>query len=274
MEINLDFELVHESSKNAVLLFHGLTGSPVEMKKYGAYLHKLGYDIYCYSFPGHGNKLNEIMSVTWRDWCNFAQGKYNEIRPKYDNFFVSGLCLGAAVSLYLAENNQDISGVISLSTTLYLDGFCLPKIKFLMPLGLNTIVRYFYTFPEDESMGIKNEITRKSLAKIMTKTTVGMDNYPLSCVYELLKLSKVVIANLEKVTAPLLLVHSITDNLTSVKSAKVVYDKVSSKVKKYVELKDSYHMVLYDNEKMFVYDTVENFIGEILTSLEQEQSLV
>ena len=83
MSDSIDFELLHtdfeESNKKAVLLFHGLTGSPFEMRKYGNFLFKNGYDVFCYSFPGHGERLSEIQTVTWEDWCEFAQEKYNEL---------------------------------------------------------------------------------------------------------------------------------------------------------------------------------------------------
>jgi len=271
---SIDWELIHsdtQQKKNAVLLFHGMTGSPFEMKKYGTFLHKLGFDVFCYSFPGHGTRLHEIQYVTCKDWCDFAQEKYNELRPKYEKFFVSGLCLGATIALYLAENNSDITGVISLSTTLFLDGFCMPKIKIMLPVAIKTIYRYLYTFPEDESLGVKNELTRKSLAKLMAKTTVGMDNYPLSCVYELLELSKLVRKKLHKVESPLLLIHSKFDNLASTKGAYIVYNNVSSQIKKYIELTDSYHMILYDNEKIFVMESVKEFINQLLPLTEQKK---
>ncbi|MBR6162379.1 alpha/beta fold hydrolase [bacterium] len=261
MSSGIDFELLHEvKSQNGILLFHGLTGSPFEMKKYGNFLFKSGYDVYCYSLPGHGERLNEIETVKFQDWCEFAQGKYELLRGRYENFFVSGLCLGAVISLYLAEHNQDLNGVACLSTTLFLDGASMPWYKFLLPIGLHTILRYYYTFPEDNSLGVKNEDTRRKLAKLMAKTTVGLDNYPLSCVYELLKLSKNVRANLDKIKVPILLVHSLNDNLTKAKSAKMVYERVSSEIKKYVEIEDSYHMVLYDNEKERVMREVLDFL--------------
>ena len=80
---SIDFEFVHNDftfeSKKAVLLFHGLTGSPFEMRKYGDFLFKNGYDVFCYSFPGHGEKIGEIETVTWQDWCRFAQEKYDNL---------------------------------------------------------------------------------------------------------------------------------------------------------------------------------------------------
>ena len=269
MADSIDFELLHNDKeddidKKAVLLFHGLTGSPFEMKKYGEFLFKNGYDVFCYSFPGHGERIKEIETVTWHDWCNFAQDKYDSLRHNYKYFFVSGLCLGAAMSIYLGEHNKDITGIIALSTTLFLDGFCIPWTINLLPFALSTIIRFYYTFPEDDCFGVKNERTRKSLAKMTAKANIGMDNYPLNCVDGLLKLSKSVRKNLKKLTCPIICIHSKYDNLASPKGPKIVISRVSSAIKKYVEINDSYHMILYDNEKVFVMDTAKDFMEKII----------
>ena len=93
MTNGIDFEFLHteiqgKQNKKAVLLFHGLTGSPFEMRKYGDFLFKNGYDVFCYSFPGHGERISEIETVTWQDWCNFAQEKYTKLRKNYKEFCV------------------------------------------------------------------------------------------------------------------------------------------------------------------------------------------
>ena len=278
MTQSIDFEFLHteiqdKQNKRAVLLFHGLTGSPFEMRKYGDFLFKNGSDVFCYSFPGHGDRISEIETVTWSDWCNFAQDKYNELRNNYNQFFVSGLCLGASMAVYLAEHNKDISGVIALSTTLFLDGFCIPWTIHLLPFALSTITIFYYTFPEDDCFGVKNERTRKSLAKITAKADIGMDNYPLNCVDGLLQLSKNVRQNLNNVTCPILCIHSKYDNLSSTKGAKVVYNGISSKIKEYIELNDSYHMILYDNEKEFVMNSVKEFLNKLVT-VENEKEVI
>lgn len=276
MAANIDFEFLHteiqdKQNKKAVLLFHGLTGSPFEMRKYGDFLFKNGYDVFCYSFPGHGERISEIETVTWSDWCNFAQEKYSKLRDNYNQFFVSGLCLGASMAVYLAEHNDNITGIVILSTTLFLDGFCIPWTVHLLPLALNTIIRFYFTFPEDDCFGIKNERTRKSLAKITAKVDIGMDNYPLNCVDGLLKLSKNVRKNLKNVSCPVLCIHSKYDNLSSTKSANVVLDGISSKIKQYVELNNSYHMVLYDNEKKFVMNTVKEFLCKLVSNKNEKE---
>lgn len=72
---------------------------------------------------------------------------------------------------------------IFISTTLFLDGFCIPWTVSLLPFALSTISRFYFTFPDDDCFGVKNERTRKSLAKMTAKADIGMDNF-------LLKISK------------------------------------------------------------------------------------
>lgn len=260
---DMDYILIHRETiqpNRAVMLFHGLTGSPFELKKYAKFLYDKGFDVFCYCLPGHGDHNIDIYSVKEKDWRDFANSRYKELRKNYADFFIGGLCLGAVLALNLAQENKDISGLICLSTTLFLDGWTIPWYNFLMPIGLYTILRYYYTFPEREPYGIKNIKVRNTISRLMSKNTVAMDNYPLSAIYELLTLSKKVRQNIKKVFAPILLVHSLEDDLTSTKSAKYVYRNVSSFYKEYMELDDSYHLVLYDNEKEKVYNKTIEFI--------------
>lgn len=221
--MSLDFSFIHEKDKNirrAVLLFHGMTGSPYEMKKYGQFLHSLDCDVYCDCLPGHGDNVDDIYTVTYKDWLNYAYTKFSELKGKYDEVYLSGLCLGAVLALAVAEKYpNEVAGVIALSTTLFLDGWRLPWYKILIPLGLSTIVRFYYTYPECEPHGIKNERTRAVVKKLLEKSDVGMMDFPMTCIFELLKLSRFVRNKklMKKIISPILFIHSEEDDLTSKK---------------------------------------------------------
>ena len=274
--MELEFELIHDNfSKGAVLLFHGLTGTPFELKKYAQALYNQGYDIYAPCLPGHGNRVNEIYTVKYQDWLEFVENKFMEISEKYENIFVSGICLGAVLSIYLAiKFPNKIKGIIPCSTTLYLDGWRLPWYKILMPLGLSTILRFYYNYPECEPHGIKNEKTRAVVKKLLAKSDVGMNEFPMTGFYELLKLSSYIRKNLYKVTTPTLLFHSKDDDLTSPKSAEIVYNKISSKDKEKIILYNSYHMIFYDNEKEYVFEKIAEFINSRIPEQKKEYACV
>lgn len=274
MSFNFEFVHTQELTKGAVLLFHGLTGSPFELKKYAQFLHKEGFDVYGYCLPGHGDNFEEIYTVKFQDWLDFAYSSFEELYDKYDTVFVGGLCLGAVLALAVGQKyRQKVSGIISLSTTLFLDGWRLPWYKFLIPVALSTIIRFYYNYPECEPHGIKNLKTRNVVKKLLEKGDVGMNNFPMTGIYELLKLSKFVQKNMDRIISPIIIIHSKDDDLTSPKSAYTTYHNIKSMDKNLIILYDSYHMVLYDNEKDFVYDKTLEFLNTHL-SLNVEGELV
>ncbi len=101
-----------------------------------------------------------------------------------------------------------------------------------------------------------------------------MNDFPMTGFYELLKLSSYVRKNLKSFNTPILLIHSKEDDLTSTNSAKVVYNNISSFDKEMIILDNSYHMVLYDNDKQFVFDKALSFIQERTKSEKPEPELV
>ena len=275
--MTLDFILKHSDiePKGAVLLFHGLTGSPFELKKYGQFLYNNGYDVFAECLPGHGEKFEEIYTVKYEDWLDFAYSRFEKLKSEYENVFVSGLCLGAVLALAVGiKYKNKVSGIIALSTTLFLDGWRLPWYKCFMPLAFCTILRFYYNYPECEPHGVKNLKTRNAVKKLLEKGNVGMNDFPMTGFRELLELSAFVRRNLKNVVAPILLIHSKEDDLTSTKSAETVNKKISSKDKEYIVLYDSYHMVLYDNEKEFVFNKSIEFIEAHNKVLKEEGNLL
>ncbi len=264
MEKSLDFEFIHKNKcKRAVLLFHGMTGSPYEMKKMGKALFDADFDVFCYCLPGHGTSPINIKTVKWQDWYNDSVLHYKELTQKYDEVYLGGLCLGAVLAIAIAEEYRDVRGIVSLSTTLFLDGWTIPWYNFFMPIGVHTILRYYYSFPEREPYGLKNEVLRKKIAALQKRNTEALDNYPMSCIYELLKFSKLTRKNISKVTAPILLMHAKEDDLTSTKSAEFVYNNISSKIKNYIKLKNSYHLIVMDYERDYVFEKSIEFFNSL-----------
>ena len=48
-----------------VLLIHGITGTPSEMRYYAKSLNRAGYSVYCNTLPRHCGTLSELKKVTW-----------------------------------------------------------------------------------------------------------------------------------------------------------------------------------------------------------------
>lgn len=265
MNVTGENSLKSENNREAVLLLHGLTGSPFELRQFAKALYRAGYDVFYPVLPGHCQSVDALKKTVWQDWYNFAIETYDDLKKSYDKVYVSGLCLGAVLAVGIAQERQDVAGVIAISTTLFLDGWSLPWFRFLFPLGLYTVLKFFYTFPESEPYGIKNEAIRKKIVKMLVANDGALDSFPMLCVLELLKISKFIRKKerMQKVTAPILLFHSQEDDLTSIKSAECVYNNISSESKTFIKLDNSYHLITLDNDKDLLAKKTIEFIKTI-----------
>ena len=253
------FEYTHPGCKQAVLLLHGMTGHPRELHKFGVGLHNAGYDVIAPVIPGHCIGMNELRKVDWEKWKDFAILEFDKLDKKYNKVFISGICLGAVLSVVVAEERSNVAGVAALSTTLYLDGWALPWTRIFLPIGLHTMIRYFYMFPESGPFGVKNDNTREKIKKKLKQDKTLLSFFPLSCVHEMLRTGKYMRKHIKKCHAPVIVIHSKRDDLTSTKSAHFVFNKCSSAKKELVILENSYHMITLDNEQDLILSKTIDF---------------
>jgi alpha-beta hydrolase superfamily lysophospholipase len=92
-----------EGGPCGVLLLHGFTATPVEVKLVGRYLHQRGYTVSGPLLPGHGTTIESINACRWRDWVDHAARAYAELAARCARVFVGGeslaaILLGARIS--------------------------------------------------------------------------------------------------------------------------------------------------------------------------------
>ena len=51
-----------------VLLVHGLTGTPTEMKQYGRVIARQGFTVACPELAGHCATIEALTATQWQDW--------------------------------------------------------------------------------------------------------------------------------------------------------------------------------------------------------------
>lgn len=263
MSTGKDFNYITEGNKRAILLLHGLTGHPYEMKFLAKTLNKGGFDTFVPVLIGHCNGVEAVKQTTWEEWLDFALEQFDELKKQYDEVYIGGLCLGAVLACAVAEERPDLAGICCFSTTLFLNGWEIPWYKFLNPIISNTIIRFFYVFPEAGSYGIKNERISKRISNTANDNSTVLDCIPMVCFHELLKFAKYTMKNAEKINIPAIFFHSEEDNLTSIKSAKFMYKNISSKEKKLVKLNDCYHVITLDNKKEEVAQKTLEFFNSV-----------
>ena len=109
------FVFLHETDAPLVLLLHGSTGTPAEMRDLGTHLHNHGISAYC---PRIGVTGTRDKARSWEGWVSQAQVAMEIAATSSSATFVCGLSLGGAVALMLADRTP-VKGLILLAPALY-----------------------------------------------------------------------------------------------------------------------------------------------------------
>jgi carboxylesterase len=258
-----DHKIDLRGGNHSVLLIHGLTGSPFEMKYLARKLNKAGFTVKGPCLEGHCTTLKNLSKTNWRDWYHSVHQSFIETKKSSDTVSVVGLCMGALLSLHLAyEFGSEVAAVSLISTTIFYDGWSLPWFKFLLPIAYYAPFRYIYSYSETEPYGIKNKALRERIINLMKNDSIAYTKTPARNMHELFKLIREVKKELPAIMTPALILHSKEDDLTSVKNPDYVESKIGSKIVRKIILDDSYHMMTIDNQKDRVAEETINFFME------------
>lgn len=99
---NQSFHLVGETRPDVgVLILHGFTGSPAEMRPLGLALHRAGFTVDGPLQPRHGDLLSRLRGARYREWIDAALDGLERLAD-CEHLFLAGLSMGGLISLYLA----------------------------------------------------------------------------------------------------------------------------------------------------------------------------
>ncbi len=249
----------------AVLLIHGLTGTPNEMRFVGKALAKAGFTVYGMQLAGHCGTEDDLLTTGWRDWYASVEAAHAELVAKHGTICVAGLSMGALLALHLAYNHPDtVKGIALYSVTFWHDGWTIPKLGFLLPLFLYTPLGLRYRFIEAYPYGIKDERLRKRVVASMLSGdsaaagTLGMTGRSLRQLYAFIRVLR---PELPGIATPTLILHSTEDDITSLRNPRFVERRLAGPVKT-VLLDDCYHMITVDQQRNeVVRETIDFFRG-------------
>ncbi len=277
------YDIFEKRGSAGVLLVHGITGAPTEMKPVVRKLASRGFTVACPQLAGHCSTLKELKQTGWRDWYASLEGWLDRLRDECDTLFVAGLSMGALLALKLAADYpRSIDGVATLSATFFYDGWNVPRMKerFLLPLLIYTPLRHFLSYHEPAPYGIKDERLRNIIATVYESDSgnmpekYGYSEFPGGTIRETFRLIRSVKRDLVRVEAPLLIVHSTEDDMASLENAKFLQSRVSSSQVETYFVDDTYHVLTLDKRKDDVADRVAEFFSRQLMPLAEPDEAV
>ena len=232
-----------KGGSRGVLLVHGFTGSPAEMRLLGHYLHARDYTVLGVRLAGHGTSVSDLEQTDWRHWYGSAVDGWHTLHGLCSEISVVGLSMGGLLSLKLAATFP-VARVAVLSTPVFLAN----RRVSLLPL-----YRLFRRYVPKKQRNYE----------VDPKYWIGYTQTPLSSLSSLLELIASVESDLQQITCPTLLIQSRREHTVRPESAVFLHERIAATHKELFWLEKSGHVVTLDIERETVFAKVAEFFAQV-----------
>ncbi|GAB3034588.1 MULTISPECIES: alpha/beta fold hydrolase [Oleiagrimonas] len=273
-------DFLFEGGPRGVLLIHGLTGTPAEMRLLGKGLHRAGFTVHGMQLAGHCGDEDDLLATDWHDWYASVQDAADALQQRCTQVFVAGLSMGALLALLLAADRPDhIHGVGVLGATFRYDGWSIPRLgrlSFLLPLVKKLGIGRHRCFMEQPPYGLRDERIRATVSAAMLggdSAAAGLPGNPWHSLADMYLLAAHTRRRLPQVQAPCFIAHATEDDVASLQSnAMLVHDRVSGPVEM-LPLEDSYHMITIDRQRRLLHARLSAFFDRHATAPDADAPL-
>jgi carboxylesterase len=239
----------YPGNSTGVLLIHGFTGSPSEMRPMGHYLAAQGYTVVGPLLPGHGTNWQDMARCRWQEWADAVEQAYQNLTSRCHTVFVGGGSMGGLLTLYLAERHPKIAGIIPMAPALFTVDW---------RAGLAWLLKYAIQFNPYDPQRDGDDLTDPEARQRYLWSYKGT---PVAAGEQLNLLQRTVRRNLRKITVPALIFMGARDRSVKPKSAVYAFDRIASKDKELIWLTNSGHCLWVDSEKAQVWQKAHEFVA-------------
>jgi carboxylesterase len=227
----------------AVLLLHGLTGTPVDMHYMKEALVADGYTVSAPLLPGRGTRPSDMFGLCWEDWMSAALDAYDDLARDHDQVVVGGLSAGATMTLDIALRRKP-SAVLLCATALGMSN----PIAYLAP--------YVWRVIREVPSPASDLVDLNAGAKCY-------DPAPVRAVAELIHGIGLVRRRLGEIRCPALVAHAVNDRLVPVQYARELAARLGGPVTT-LYLEGTGHAITVDARRRDVADASLAFLRQAI----------
>lgn len=238
-------------SRTGILMVHGFTGTPKEMRLMGEYLHKeLNFSVLGVRLSGHATKPEDMIRSSYTDWLASVEDGFAMLSGATDSIILMGLSMGGILSLTSAAS-LPVIGVVAMSTP-----YKLPDDPRLRHIGwISKITTYM---PKTNDAPDASWFDKQAF-----KDHISYPQNPVHAIGELNKLLDEMRAALPQIKVPVLLIHSHDDDYVIKDSMPRIYADLTTSDKSMVWIEKSGHVITRDAQRMTVFKTAAEFAKRI-----------
>jgi len=229
-----------------LLLIHGFTGAPPEMRPMGEYLAQRGLTVAGPLLAGHGTTPEDLARTTWQDWYASIEAAFQGLRPRCEKVFVAGFSLGAVLALHLAAHHE-LAGLVLMAPALWVRDW---------RMGLVPVLRHFIKFVAKDTNPQHSDLTDPEAYKRFW----SYDVYPAAGVYQMFLLQRLVRSELERIRLPTLIIYATKDMSIAPQSGPLIYKRIPATDKELLVLHHSGHGLVADSECELVFQQLYAWI--------------
>jgi carboxylesterase len=219
-----------------VVLSHGFTGSTQSLRPWAEHLAGAGLTVRLPRLPGHGTRWQDLNDTRWPDWYGEVERSFDDLRGRCRQVFGMGLSMGGTLVTRLAEQRPaEVAGLVLVNPSL---GSERKDVKYALPV-LHRVV--------PSLAGIGSDIRKAGVTELAYGRT------PLRAMHSLSRLWPLVVADLGRVTAPVLLYRSRVDHVVEPMSGRLLREGAASTEVTEVILEDSYHVATLDHDAPTIF---------------------
>jgi carboxylesterase len=268
---NKDLSLIIPGNRVGLLLFHGLGGTPMELRYVAYGVARAGYTVHCPLLAGHGGSVDDVANTTWQDWYTSAEAALQRMRQDCDVVFVGGLSVGAVLALLLAARNPKlVQGTVSYAPIFWLNGWVMPWYARFFNLVHHKWFANKLRFEDADPHGIKDPRVRDLIAnalKSADNSVSGIPYTPGGAVLEHRWMVKAFMREAAKVTQPSLVLHPREDDHADINNSEYLQRHLGGRVE-LVVLDDSYHIITIDRQRQVVVDRTVSFMNQVVAEID------
>ena len=241
-----DYEF-NKSSKLGVYIIHGFSSTTYETKQLAEFLGNNGFHTIAKNLPGHGTTPEECNAIKYYHWLDRIKEDIAILSSKSKKIFVIGCSMGGVLALY-AASKFPINACIVGGTVL----------KFKNQFTINFTNRLLCRF-------IKTRNKKKQVGKNMENKIkfYGYEKYPLIALNEMRKLNQYMLAHLNKINCPSLIIHSKADRLSLQENMNIIYNNIHSIEKKKLLVENSHHNLFDSNpDQKIIFEKILKFLNQ------------
>lgn len=243
------FDLGPDDASTAVLLLHGFTGSPWEVRPLGESLADRGFFVRAPRLPGHGTVPEAMLWVTWRDWLGAAEAALDSLAA-FPRVCVAGLSMGGLLGLLLAERRPTrISRLVLMAPVMRVRQ---PAGRLLERVGAGVLSGFGARWLSKKGTDLEDDEAR-ARAPVLPR-------YPVARLFDLFDLQRLARRAAPRVSVKTLIVAAANDHVVDRRSVEALHAAMPDAER--LLLQRGFHIVPQDVDRARLAAEVAEFLDE------------